>query len=83
MLTQDTPQLPAGEGALLVTNHYGQGDLVLSIGGYDYKVPASGRAIILLTPGHYTFSLSLVGLASKSGAVDIPEDYYVPLDAGQ
>jgi hypothetical protein len=82
MLTQDTPQLPAGKGALLVTNHYGQGELVISIGGQDYKIPASGRGIILLSPGHYTFSLSVVGLASKAGMVDIPEFYYVPLDPG-
>lgn len=83
LLTQDLPPIPAGKGALIVTNHYAQAEVGLDIGGKAYKIPASGRMVIFLSPGHYSFSLSVIGLAGKTGATDIPENYYVPLDPGK
>jgi hypothetical protein len=82
LLTQDLPPIPTGKGALIVNNHYAQ-DLGIDIGGKQYKIPGSGRGVIFLSPGHYTFSFSVVGLAGKTGATDIPENYYVPLDPGE
>ncbi len=83
LLTQDLPPIPAGKGALIVANHYGQDELDLDIGGTVYKIPGSGRMVIFLSPGHYTFSASVAGHAGKSGALEILENYYVPQDYGQ
>lgn len=83
LLTQDLPSIPFGKGALIVANHYGQDELALDIGGTVYKIPASGRMVIFLSPGHYTFSASVGGHAGRSGAIQILENYYVPQDYGQ
>ena len=83
LLTQDLPPIPVGKGALIVANHYGQDELNLDIGGTVYKIPGSGRMVIFLSPGQYTFSASVGGHAGRSGAFQILENYYVPQDYGQ
>ncbi len=83
LLTQDLPAIPVGKGALIVTNHYGQDELDLDIDGKVYKIPGSGRMVIFLSPGHYTFSASVAGHAGRSGATQILENYYLPQDYGQ
>lgn len=83
LLTQGLPPIPAGKGALIVTNHYAQDELDLNIADTLYKIPGSGRGVIFLSPGRYTYSASVLGHAGRSGATVIPENFYVPQDYGQ
>ena len=49
--------LPAGQGALVFDNYIGE-ELVVSLGGAQYRVPADGRQQVNLAPGEYTYSIS-------------------------
>lgn len=83
LLTQDSPPIPPGMGALIVANHYQQDELDLDMGGKVYKIPGSGRMVIFLAPGRYQYSVSVSGHAGRNGATVIVENYYVPQDYGQ
>jgi hypothetical protein len=79
LLTQDFPPIPTGKGALIVVNHLSR-ELGLDIGSRLYKIPGLGRMLIFLSPGHYTFSLTIPGYRGYTGATEIVESYYIQQD---
>jgi len=69
--------LPAGEGALVVTNYIGD-ELVVNLNGAVVRVPPGGRQQVNFTPGTVTYSAS-AGIPGTNGTVEVTAGQYTQL----
>ncbi len=72
-------QIPKGSGAILAVSYVGNRDTNFTIAGKTYVVPANGKTLIVLAPGHYTFTVQIPAWAkgSKTDVIDIVADRYI------
>jgi hypothetical protein len=60
---------------LIIVNHFGT-VMNFDLAGKVYQIPASGRMVIFLSPGHYNFSASAINYAGRAGTTDVVAGYY-------
>lgn len=72
-------QIPKGSGAILAVSYVGNRDANFTIADKTYVVPANGKTLIVLAPGHYTFTVQLPAMpdGSKTDIIDIVADRYI------
>ncbi len=72
-------QIPRGSGAILAVSYVGNRDANFTIADKTYVVPAMGKTLIVLAPGHYNFTVQLPAMAngSKTDQIDIVADRYI------
>ncbi len=71
-------QIPKGMGGILLANYIGNRDAVFTISDKTYTVAANSKTLIVIAPGRYSFSLSVLGVpeANRSESVDVTADHY-------
>jgi hypothetical protein len=77
-LITPTPTLapiPAGMGALIIVNNFGN-ELNYDIASKLYKIKPNSSQLIFATPGNHTYSATIPGYAGHSGTVELRENYY-------
>ncbi len=71
-------QIPKGMGGILIANYIGNRDAIFTIADKSNTIKANSKALIVIAPGRYNFSLSVPGVpeANRSETVDVAADAY-------